>query len=95
MSKCHTIKLWDSYEIIGIVELPDDYVSWVSYTEYFDKAIWSGEISLAEYETYREFKLFPIFEHAACITMAVSAYVYDPRYYKLVDGVPERYVNNL
>jgi len=95
MSKCHVIKLWDSREIIGIVKLPDNYVSWVAYTEDSNKAVWSHEISLAEYETYMEFKLFPIFGHAACITMAVSAYVYDPRYYKLVDGVPERYVNNL
>ena len=95
MSKYYTIKLWEFYEIIGIFEVPDDYVSLVFYADDSNKAVWSQEISLAEYETYREFKLFPIFEHAACSTMAVSAYVYDPRYYKLVDGVPERYVNNL
>ena len=90
MSKCYTIKLWESYDIIGILEMPDDYVSWVFYTEHSDKAVWSQEISLAEYETYREFGLFSIFKHAACKTMTVSAYVYDPRYYKLVDGLPER-----
>lgn len=91
MSKYHAIKLWKDNEIIGVVEVPDNYVSWVTYTEHFDSAVWCQEISLAEYETYREFKLFPIFKHARCTTIAVSAYVYDPRYYNLVEGVPHRY----
>jgi len=94
--KYHVINLWKNNnntieEIIGIVEVPDDYVSWVTYTEHSNRPTSCHEISEAEYETYREFKLFPIFKHAVCKTIAVSAYVYDPRYYNLVEGVPHRY----
>ena len=93
--KYHAIKLWIGNEIIGIIEVPDNYVSWVTYAENSHGATWCQEISLAEYETYREFKLFPIFKCAKCITWAVSAYVYDPRYYKIVEGVPHRYRERL
>jgi len=88
--KYHAIKLWLSTEIIGIIEVPDNYVSWVNYPDPSHGAVCCQEISKAEYETYREFKLFQIFKHAKCITWAVSAYVYDPRYYKIANGVPER-----
>ena len=95
MNNYRIIRISRSKEAIGIVKLPTNKAVWeIHYAptcNNYGGGVMTKEISEAEFTSYQEFGLFPVYEWTPSffkdISAAVYVNIYDPEYYEMRDFV--------